>query len=100
MFISLISSSPIIRLNRTPNAKCQYDTMAVIDKTATHSSVSVYYGTTLQKTTDLLTNACCTSSAPPPHIASAIANIHTDVLGQVLRMWFLYPRRSNRYDDT
>ena len=68
-----------------------WGTMAVIDKTATHSSVSVYYGTTLQKTTDLLTNACCTSSAPPPHIASAIANIHTDVLDKYYGCGFCIP---------
>jgi arsenite methyltransferase len=53
-----------------------------VDKTATHSSVSTYYGETLQKTSDLKTNACCTSSSPPPHIAAALSNVHDDVISR------------------
>lgn len=62
-----------------------------VDKTATHASVSVYYGETLKKTTDLQTNACCTGISPPPHIARAISNIHDDVLARYYGCGFCVP---------
>lgn len=39
-----------------------------------------YYGKTLQKTTDLQTNACCTSVRFPKHILAIIKLIHDDVI--------------------
>ena len=53
------------------------DTMFV-DKTDVHSAVTDYYGKTLQQSSDLKTNACCTAVKPAPNIAKAIANIHPD----------------------
>jgi len=47
-----------------------------------HSEVSEYYGTTLEKTEDLKTNACCTGAAPPPHIRAALAKVHPDVIAR------------------
>lgn len=61
------------------------------DKSTTHSSVETYYGETLQQTSDLQTNACCTAAAPPPHIAQAIANIHPDVLQKYYGCGFCVP---------
>ena len=52
------------------------------DKTATQQSVSKYYGETLQQTSDLKTNACCTAASPFPHIKDAIKNIHPDVIAK------------------
>jgi arsenite methyltransferase len=62
-----------------------------VDKTATHSSVTTYYGETLQKTSDLKTNACCTSKSPPPHIAAAISNVHDDVVSRYYGCGFCIP---------
>lgn len=45
-----------------------------------HDSVKDYYGKELQSTTDLKTNACCTSVAPPLEIKQALKNIHSEVL--------------------
>ena len=42
-------------------------------------SVKEYYGKTLQGSVDLKTDACTTASAPPPHISSALAEVHDDV---------------------
>lgn len=75
--IITLDSHSIAALKSNP----RYIAMAV-DKTATHSSVSTYYGETLQKTSDLKTNACCTSSSPPPHIAAALSNVHDDVISR------------------
>ena len=44
-----------------------------------HESVQEYYGTTLQSSEDLKTNACCTLSAPPKHIAEALKLISDEV---------------------
>lgn len=44
-----------------------------------HSSVKEYYGEKLTKTADLLTNACTTSGAPPPHIRSILCKVHKEV---------------------
>ncbi|MEM9839749.1 MAG: methyltransferase domain-containing protein [Pseudomonadota bacterium] len=38
-----------------------------------------YYGQVLQRSDDLLTDACCTTEAPPPAIREALANVHEDV---------------------
>jgi len=56
-----------------------------VDDTATsttHSSVSNYYGQTLQSGDDLQTNACCTAGAPPKKIQDCIKKIHPDVLAK------------------
>jgi len=38
-----------------------------------------YYGQVLQASTDLKTDACCTTEAPPPEIRQALANVHDEV---------------------
>jgi SAM-dependent methyltransferase len=38
-----------------------------------------YYGQVLGGSSDLKTDACCTSEAPPPRIRAALANIHDEV---------------------
>jgi len=62
-----------------------------VDKTATHSSVATYYGETLQKSSDLKTNACCTAARPAPHIAEAISNVHPDVVAKYYGCGFCVP---------
>ena len=39
-----------------------------------------YYGKVLKKSTDLKTNACCTSVKYPKHIKEALSDIHDDIL--------------------
>lgn len=41
--------------------------------------VKEYYGETLQSTSDLKTDACLTSAAPPAHIIKALSGIHDEV---------------------
>lgn len=49
-------------------------------KTDKHEEVSEYYGSTLEKSDDLKTNACCTIQAYSPRIQEALALIHEEVL--------------------
>ncbi len=44
-----------------------------------HEQVKEYYGKVLSKTSDLKTNACCTSERPPEEIIEALKDIHEDV---------------------
>lgn len=46
---------------------------------STHDSVRHYYGDVLKATADLKTSACCVAESPPPHILSALMNVHEDV---------------------
>jgi ubiquinone/menaquinone biosynthesis C-methylase UbiE len=54
--------------------------MDSICKTDKHEAVSDYYGSTLEKSDDLKTNACCTVKAYPPRIQKALELIHDEVL--------------------
>jgi arsenite methyltransferase len=54
--------------------------MEPILKTDKHDEVSEYYGSTLEKSDDLKTNACCTVQCYPPKIQEALAQIHEEVL--------------------
>lgn len=45
----------------------------------THDEVTNYYGTELQTTADLKTNACCTITKPPKHISEALSQISNEV---------------------
>ena len=54
--------------------------MDSILKTGKHEEVSEYYGSTLEKSGDLKTNACCTVQAYPPRIQDALSLIHDEVL--------------------
>jgi len=44
-----------------------------------YNKVKDYYGKQLQKSTDLQTNACCTSKRPPQYISEVISLIHEEV---------------------
>jgi arsenite methyltransferase len=44
-----------------------------------HDIVQEYYGKSLQKTSDLQTNACCTLVAPPKYIQAALNKVHKEV---------------------
>ncbi len=48
-------------------------------KKGLHQEVQDYYGKTLQTSTDLKTNACCTVQSFPDHIKKAMAQIHDEV---------------------
>ncbi|MFJ7768707.1 methyltransferase domain-containing protein [Streptomyces sp. NPDC097107] len=43
-------------------------------------SVRDYYGKVLASSADLKTSACCTDTAPPPHLAAALAQVHDEVM--------------------
>ncbi|MBO8196664.1 methyltransferase domain-containing protein [Streptomyces oryzae] len=43
------------------------------------AAVRDYYGAVLSSTADLKTSACCTVSAPPPHVAAALELVHEEV---------------------
>lgn len=44
-----------------------------------HTEVQEYYGTELQTSEDLKTNACCTLTKPPKYIREALSNVHDEV---------------------
>lgn len=44
-----------------------------------HTEVQEYYGTELQTSEDLKTNACCTLTKPPKHILEALRLVHDEV---------------------
>jgi arsenite methyltransferase len=54
----------------------------LVDATKTRKDVQNYYGTELQTSDDLATNACCTSGAPPQHIQDCLAKIHPTVISK------------------
>ena len=54
--------------------------MESFNKTDKHEAVSEYYGSTLEKSDDLKTNACCTVQTYPPRIQEALGLIHDEVL--------------------
>jgi len=49
------------------------------DDTDTKDAVKEYYSKYLKTSSDLQTNACCTSAAPPEHIKQAMVNVHDEV---------------------
>lgn len=50
-----------------------------VDATEKQASVQDYYGSKLQTSDDLQTNACCTSGKPPKHIQECLDSIHQEV---------------------
>lgn len=54
--------------------------METLTKTDKHEAVSEYYGSTLEHSDDLKTNACCTVQSYPPRIQKALDLIHEEVL--------------------
>jgi arsenite methyltransferase len=53
--------------------------MSEITKTKKHEEVSEYYGSTLQRSNDLKTNACCTIQTYPDYIQAPLSMIHEEV---------------------
>ena len=53
--------------------------------------VQDYYGQTLQQSSDLQTNACCTGSAPPSFLKIMLANIHDEVLAKYYGCGLILP---------
>jgi hypothetical protein len=47
-----------------------------------HDSVRQYYGTALQSSADLRTDACCTPGTIPAHLKLLLADIHPEVSGR------------------
>jgi len=54
-------------------------------------AVEAYYGSVLETSTDLKTNACTTAGAPPPHLRSLLGNIHPDITSTYYGCGFVYP---------
>lgn len=50
-----------------------------------------YYGAQLKSSTDLKTNACCATGAPPTWIAKRLAHVHPDVLSRFYGCGFPIP---------
>jgi arsenite methyltransferase len=67
------------------------DTPLFVDQTERHSSVSEYYGTTLQSSGDLKTNACVTGHVANPTVTAAIKQIHPAVLAKYYGCGFCTP---------
>lgn len=51
-----------------------------MDSELSLASVRDYYSRVLQSSSDLQTNACCTSEAVPEHLREALARVHPDIL--------------------
>jgi len=56
-----------------------------------HLEVQRYYGETLETSSDLKTNACCTESEPPAYIKAALAEVHDEVKARYYGCGFVIP---------
>lgn len=56
--------------------------MAPLFADETRANVKQYYGTELQTSNDLKTNACCTAGAPPKYIQECIKNLHESTIAR------------------
>lgn len=56
--------------------------MNSLAKNETHKSVSTYYGKTLQRSSDLKTNACCTVQPYPEYVQASLSLIHDEVISK------------------
>eukprot|EP01135_Chromosphaera_perkinsii_P001366 Nk52_evm93s164 gene=Nk52_evmTU93s164 len=54
--------------------------------------VKEYYGKTLQQSSDLKTDACCTKNAPPAYIRKAITNVHDEVVSKYYGCGMIVPK--------
>jgi ubiquinone/menaquinone biosynthesis C-methylase UbiE len=77
--------------NTAQFATKEQTTPLFIDKTDTQKSVSEYYGSTLQSSGDLKTNACVTAHVPNTAIKDAIGKIHPSVLDKYYGCGFCTP---------
>jgi ubiquinone/menaquinone biosynthesis C-methylase UbiE len=69
--------------------------MDSICKSDKHEEVSEYYGTTLEKSEDLKTNACCTIKTYPENIQKAMGLIHDEVLEKYYGCGLTIPEELN-----
>ena len=56
-----------------------------------HLEVQRYYGETLETSSDLKTNACCTESELPEHVKAALAEVHDEVKARYYGCGFVIP---------
>ncbi len=54
-------------------------------------AVEAYYGSVLESSNDLKTNACTTAGAPPAHLSSLLRNIHPDITSTYYGCGLVYP---------
>lgn len=66
---------PVQGTEKTPKSERKTMSNAEI-----HTEVKEYYGETLQGSSDLKTNACCTPDDMPDHVKKVLSNIHDEVL--------------------
>lgn len=67
--------------------------MESIAKTKKHDEVSEYYGSTLGKSEDLKTNACCTVACYPEPVRKALDLIHDEVIEKYYGCGLTIPER-------
>jgi arsenite methyltransferase len=56
-----------------------------------HQNIKEYYGKTLQQSADLQTNACCTDTALPDVLKTALSHIHDEVLNRYYGCGLILP---------
>ncbi len=54
-------------------------------------AVEAYYGSVLESSGDLKTNACSTAGAPPLHLAELLANVHHEITSTDYGCGLVYP---------
>ena len=57
----------------------------------TAAAISHYYSQVLQTSSDLKTNACCTSGKPPRRILDALKRVHPDVVAKYYGCGLVFP---------
>lgn len=56
-------------------------------------NVKSYYGDTLQKSDDLLTNACCTGAEPPQYLKDIFSQLHDETLTRYYGCGLVVPQK-------
>lgn len=67
------------------------NSIGVVNEEDSSSYVSHYYGKELEGTHSLKTNACCTSTKPPPHLLRLMNQIHDEVVSKYYGCGFVCP---------
>ncbi len=57
-----------------------------------YSQVKEYYGKVLKNSSDLKTDACCTTMALPIHVKKALANVHEEVISRYYGCGLVVPQ--------
>ena len=58
-------------------------------------TVERYYGSVLESSSDLKTNACTTAGPPPGHLSDLIGNVHGDITSTYYGCGLVYPPQLN-----